>query len=224
MLRIFLSKILNISPRKFQKCYGKEHATCGRDGGPLWWKGLIQIWFSKFQIFVGYVLVSKTKLFSKNKSKINLESTWTAFPHTHPEIGIQSVEFILESQLPVVVVNAPHTTQFVTCIPPKKISHSICQKPAESCKNIQLDYTRRARVVPKRLFMSGDPNHLKLMGDVFGCCISKLNPKPYQLLLFHKFADFWQIERNRKRTDGDTYGRTNIDIVALPTQKAPSGQ
>ena len=29
-----------------------------------------------------------------------------------------------------------------------------------------LDYTRRARVAPKRLFVSGEPNHHKFMGDV----------------------------------------------------------
>ena len=43
----------------------------------------------------------------------------------------------------------------------------------------------------------------------------------------HKFADFWQIERDRKRRTEDggrrPYARTSI-FLALPTQKAPSGQ
>ena len=34
-----------------------------------------------------------------------------------------------------------------------------------------------------------------------------------------EFADLWQL-----RTDARTDGRTNIDFLASPTQKAPSGQ
>ena len=62
------------------------------------------------------------------------------------------------------------------------------------------------------------------MSDVFWRCIPNLNPKSYQLLC-HKFADFWQIERDRKawQTDGGTDGRTNIDFFGPPYTKSPFG-
>ena len=53
----------------------------------------------------------------------------------------------------------------------------------------------------------------------------KFETKSYQLLLCHKFADFWQVERDRirteTRTDGHTYGRTNIDFFGPPYTKSP---
>ena len=83
-----------------------------------------------------------------------------------------------------------------------------------------LDYTRRARVAPKRLFVSGEPKHI-YQWRILTLYIkfkSKILP-----ITCHKFADFSKIERDRKawQRHGDPYGRTNIDFCKPAYTKSP---
>ena len=53
---------------------------------------------------------------------------------------------------------------------------------------------------------------------------TKFESKILPIILCHKFADFWQIERDRNPDGHDrTYGRTNIDFFGPPYTKSPFG-
>ena len=86
----------------------------------------------------------------------------------------------------------------------------------------RVDYTGRARVILKLLFVPGEPNHRKLMGDInyFDVIItvyqnSNPNPNNYYFCTNLRF-----LERDGK-ADGRT--RTHIDVVGPPYTKSTFG-